>query len=72
MNTSKALRRVPKQYRTRVRALVRKGWVIEQRKRHLALVSPEQPRRVLMVPGSPSDHRAFQNWSKQVDRTLTR
>lgn len=48
-----------------VRKLLREGWSVKSAKRHLRLEN-EVTRDCITVPGSPSDHRATQNWLHQL------
>lgn len=50
--------------------LEREGWVFERTsKGHYRGKHPRAPRKVLIVPGSPSDHRTMLN-TKAVARRL--
>ncbi|WKZ86260.1 type II toxin-antitoxin system HicA family toxin [Ralstonia pickettii] len=51
------------------RLLVKQGWVEKSNNRHLRLADPTG-KMVVTVPGSPSDHRAVQNWLHQLRRTV--
>jgi predicted RNase H-like nuclease len=51
--------------------LVREGWRYRRGGKHGRLVSPEAT-GFLTIPGSPSDHRTFQNMRRDVRRLLAR
>jgi predicted RNase H-like nuclease len=48
--------------------LVKNDWQYQRRKKHGLLTSPEGNH--VMVPGSPSDKRAYTNFSKEIQRTV--
>ena len=52
-----------------VRQLVHAGWRYHTGGRHGKLVSPVG--RQVVVPSTPSDHRAFQNFKHDVRKLLT-
>lgn len=49
------------------RLLIKQGWVTKSSNRHVRLADPTG-KKVVTVPGSPSDHRAVQNWLHQLRR----
>lgn len=50
-----------------VRRLLSEGWAFKQGGRH-DRIKPQQGRGFLLVPGTPSDHRAFLNFSRAAKR----
>lgn len=50
-----------------VRRLLSEGWVFDPGRRH-GRIKPKHGRGFLLVPGTPSDHRAFLNFSRAVQR----
>ena len=50
------------------KGLVKMGWIVKSKNRHLRLENPET-KQCITVPGSPSDHRVTQNWIHQVRRS---
>lgn len=50
-----------------VRRLLSEGWVFEPGRRH-DRIRPQHGCGFLLVPGTPSDHRAFLNFSSSVQR----
>jgi hypothetical protein len=55
-----------KSINTTVRCLLRAGWSVKSRKRHLTITDG---RYTVSVPTSPSDHRTALNWHSQIQRT---
>ena len=49
-------------------SLIKNGWVIKSKNRHLRLFNP-CTRQTITVPGSPSDPRATENWLHQIRRS---
>ncbi|OOE78347.1 hypothetical protein BZG25_12640 [Salinivibrio sp. ML198] len=47
--------------------LIKNDWHYQRRKKHGRLYSPSG--YSITVPGSPSDKRAFTNFSKDIERT---
>lgn len=52
-----------------VEELLKSGWVIKSRSRHLRIVEPNL-KLTITVPGTPSDRRAVQNWLHQARNTI--
>lgn len=46
------------------------AWIVKSTKRHVRLENISS-KLCLTVPGTPSDHRATQNWLHQVRRLTT-
>jgi predicted RNA binding protein YcfA (HicA-like mRNA interferase family) len=53
-----------KQIAAMVRSLIAAGWQYQTGGRHARLTSPSGRR--IAVPGTPSDHRAFQNFKCHI------
>lgn len=53
----------------KVAELLKDGWVIKHWSRHLRITEPKL-KLTLTVPGSPSDHRAVQNWLHQIRKVI--
>jgi predicted RNA binding protein YcfA (HicA-like mRNA interferase family) len=51
-----------------VYSLLRDGWQYRSGKRHAKLTSPAGRR--IAVPGTPSDHRAFENFKRDIRKIL--
>ncbi len=49
-----------------VKQLIKQGWQVEYGKKHLKIVHPSG--RKTSIPCTPSDHRAFMNFSHDVIR----
>lgn len=54
-----------KDFNVLVKQLVRMGWAFRRGAKHGRLISPDGG-PALTVPGSPSDHRALQNFRRDV------
>lgn len=50
-----------------VRRLLSEGWIFETGRRH-DRIRPQHGHGFLQVPGTPSDHRAFLNFSRAAYR----
>ncbi|QQK58797.1 hypothetical protein FJD32_004295 [Shewanella sp. LC6] len=53
-----------KDFHVYIKQLCRAGWTFIQGKKHAKLLSPSGKR--VVVPGSPSDKRAFDNFKRDV------
>lgn len=52
-----------------VHQLIKQGWRIKYGKKHHHIVNPNG--RKYVIPCTPSDHRAFINFQKDIQRSLS-
>jgi predicted RNA binding protein YcfA (HicA-like mRNA interferase family) len=57
-----------KDIRKIVKQLEAQGWRIEQGSRHLKAFPPDKSQGMVVIPGTPSDHRSIRNLIAELRR----